>query len=96
MSVEHQRLLIEEFNRDPLGPHSAALQRLLHRMRGQSALGKHVLICVKPGGPWMLGRLGARGEPVQAFSDRVFADLASAERAVFSLRWEALFGEQVR
>ena len=92
--VDPTRLdLVEEFRRAPRGPHSDALQKLLHRMRWSGVGQRHVLVVLEPNRRWMLARMPAtRGAPIETFPNRVFTSLAEAEWAVFVLRWEALTG----
>lgn len=80
--------LAREFLRNPGGPHSPALQRLLHEFRGAPAAGKYVLVEEEPHRRWRLGRLsGAQGGGVRPVPERRFASIAEAERQVFVLRW---------
>jgi hypothetical protein len=86
--------LAAEFMRQPRGPHSHDLQRLLHRMRWSGVGRRHVLVVLEPGRRWMLARMPeGRGQPVETFPNQVFTSLADAERHVFRLRWEALTGQ---
>jgi hypothetical protein len=83
------RQWVDEFRKQPLGPHSPNLQRVLNAMRGAPQRGKYVLVCTKPHKEWALGRLpGERGKPVELLPDQVFRSLAEAEWTVFRLRWK--------
>lgn len=92
--IDPSRLdLVEEFRARPRGPHSDALQKVLHRMRWSGVGGRWVLITLEPNRRWMLGRLrGGRGTPVETFPNRVFTRIEDAEWEVFRLRWEVLTG----
>jgi hypothetical protein len=92
--VDGERLdLVEEFGRSPRGPHSAELQKVLHRMRWSGIGGRCVLITVEPGRRWMLGRLPERRDvPIETFLNRIYGSTVEAEWDVFCLRWEALTG----
>ena len=91
--------LVEEFRRNPRGPHGDALQRLLHRMRwagDPDQPGRYVLLVQEPGRRWMLARLPRRrGAPVEPIPNQVFTSLADAEWEVFKRRWTALTGQEV-
>jgi hypothetical protein len=88
--------LVEEFRRNPRGPHSADLQKVLHRMRWAGVAGRYVLITVDPGKRWMLGRLSEkRGEPIETFPNRIYTAPVDAEWDVFCIRWKALTGREI-
>jgi hypothetical protein len=57
--------LIEEHRANPLGTHSAELQRVLHYFRRQPVPGKYVVVMTKPWSEYKLGRLSEdrRGAP---------------------------------
>ena len=93
--VDPTRLdLVEEFRRQPRGPHGDELQKLLHRMRwagDPEQGGRFVLMVVEPGKRWMLGRLPRRrGAPIEPVANQVFTSLEAAEWEVFKRRWQAL------
>ena len=91
-----RRDLVEEFRRQPRGPHSRELQMVLHRMRWESPGGRYVLVTIEQGRRWMLGRLpGARGVPLELMHNKTYESLAAAEWEVFKLRWEALTGQAI-
>jgi hypothetical protein len=92
--IDPDRLdLVEEFRRNPRGPHSEPLQKVLHRMRWSGTGGRWVLITVEPGRRWMLGLLSEqRGVPVKTFPNRIYTSTVAAEWDIFRLRWEALTG----
>ena len=85
-----------EFRRQPRGPHSDALQKLLHRMRWRGDAdqgGRWVLVVVEPSRRWMLAQLPDRpGQPVRGLPNHVFTSLAEAEWEVFKRRWSVLAG----
>jgi hypothetical protein len=84
-----------EFMEQPVGRHSAGLQRILNVFRGEPLAGKYVLVQVEPHVKWRLARLtGVRGEPVPLLNE-YFTDLLSAERAVFRLRWKEHTGQDL-
>jgi hypothetical protein len=98
-AVEHyrptpdDRRLIEEFKQNPIGHHSADLQRLLTRMRGAPMADKHCLVVIKPNREWQLAKsTGVRGKPLKMLKQR-FTSMNEAEWYVFKLRWKALTGE---
>jgi hypothetical protein len=98
--VEHQPAsdrpaleLAREFQRAPLGHHSPALARVLRVLRSEPHEGKHVIVCTKPYQEYRLGRLSARrGEPVALVPGLVYGSREDAEWAVFSRRWEQVYG----
>ena len=86
--------LAREFMANPMGPHGAALQRIVTRMRDTESAGRYVLVTSVPYQEWVLGTLSAkRGTDVTLIEDQVFRSIEDAERAVFKLRWEAITGE---
>jgi hypothetical protein len=88
--------LAREFKKNPFGPHSAELQRILNRMRWEPLKGKFVLVCTKPHKEWTLAELpGERGKPITMHPDQVFTSLADAEWAVFRKRWKRITGEEL-
>lgn len=86
--------LAQEFMANPMGPHSAALQRIVTRMRDSEAAGRYVLVTTVPYKEWSLAQLsGQRGVDLTLLEDQVFTSLEDAERAVFKMRWELITGE---
>lgn len=78
---------------NPMGPHSAALQRIVTRMRDSEAAGRYVLVTRVPHQEWVLAQLsGRRGVDLTLLEDQVFTSLEDAERAVFRMRWELITG----
>lgn len=86
--------LVEEFQRNPLGPYSPDLQVLLFTLRTQDEGGRYVLQTRGPG-RWAVGSVVGRGTPVTDPLGREFGALAEAEWAVFALRWRDHTGEVV-
>lgn len=85
-----------EFMRDPGARPSPGLQRVLNRMRTDTANGKYVLVVAQPHRRWLLGRSPCvRGAPVQIVAGYEFDDRLEAERTVFRLRWRELTGEEL-
>lgn len=87
--------LAREFRARPFGVHSPELQVLLNRMRSMPVDGKHVLITVRPGEEWMLGRLRLDPPRVQRLPEHRFHRMAEAEWFVLELRRRALCGEEL-
>jgi hypothetical protein len=86
----------KEFLAQPVGRHSAGLQRILNLFRGEPLAGKYVLICTKPHQEWRLARLtGQRGKPVTVIEGKVYRDLETAEREIFRLRWKEHTGMEL-
>ncbi|WP_346891235.1 hypothetical protein [uncultured Roseibium sp.] len=82
-----------EFRRYPKGPHSAELQKVVHRMRWSGAGGRYCLIPVEPGRRWMLALLPERrGAPIRTFPETTFTSINDAEWHVFKIRWQVLAG----
>ncbi len=88
--------LAREFRANPVGHHSANLQRVLNVLRGEPLCGKYVLICTKPHEEWQLAQLsGERGKPVVRVPGKFYRDLKEAEWDVFKLRWRVATGEEL-
>lgn len=78
---------------NPMGPHSAALQRIVTRMRDTEPGGRYVLVTRVPYQEWGLAQLsGQRGVDLTLIEDQVFTSVEDAERAVFRMRWEMITG----
>ena len=85
--------LAREFMANPMGPHSAALQRIVTRMRDTETAGRYVLVTRGPYKEWVLAQLsGQRGVDITLNEDQVFTSIEDGERAVFKLRWELITG----
>ncbi len=91
--------LVEEFRRNPRGPHGTDLQKLLHRMRwagDPEEGGRYILLVQEPGRRWMLARLPRRrGAPIEPIPNQIFTSLEAAEWEVFKRRWRALTGQEL-
>jgi hypothetical protein len=88
--------LVAEFRRNPKGPHSDTLRKVLHRMRWSGEGGRFVLVTIDPGRRWVLGRLPERrGQPVELFRNQTFDNPADAEWHVFKVRWQAITGRAI-
>lgn len=83
--------LVRRFRANPLGPYDPELLAFLLKFRGVPAAGKHVLIRLDGRNAWTLGRMGGRGKPVTVLGGE-HEDPAEAEWAVFSARWQDLYG----
>ena len=93
---KHDRPVVDEFQKEPIGHHSPALQRVLNVFRGEPMQDKYVLICTKPHKEWVLGQLtGERGKPVKILKDQVFTRIEDAEREVFRRRWKKYTGSDL-
>ncbi|WP_432970363.1 N,N-dimethylformamidase beta subunit family domain-containing protein [Dactylosporangium sp. CA-233914] len=93
---DRARALLAEFDATPFGTHSPELQSVLERMRSLPLPGKHFLYMTKPHEEWTLARLSGTA-PFRLIlePETVFTDLLDAERHVFRLRWQELFGTTV-
>lgn len=93
--IDSTRLdLVDEFKANPLGPHSAELQRIVTRLRSEHSAGHYVLVARVPHREWVLARLsGSRGVDLTLMENHVFTSIVDAEWAVFKLRWEAATGQ---
>lgn len=96
-AIDPERVdLAREFCRNPWGPHSAELQRILNVMRAAPVAGKHVILMSGPYRRWAVARLtGVRGEPAENIEGLSFDNPEDAERAVFRLRWKAHTGQRL-
>ena len=84
--------LIAEHRRQPFGPHSDGLARLLSYFRGAETAGKHVIFGLDGNTGWVLGRIGrprAQGT-LELDTTTVYPSCEDAEHAVFLARVEAL------
>ncbi len=85
---------VEEFRANPIGLHSADLQKLLNVFRGAAMEDKFVLLCTKPHEEWILAQLpGQRGGKLHVHRNRVFTSIAEAEWEIFKIRWKHHTGE---
>ena len=89
--------LAREFMANPMGPHSAALQRIVTRMRDTEAAGRYALVTRVAYKEWVLAQLsGQRGVDLTLNEDQVFTSIEDAERVVFKLRWELITGAPLK
>jgi hypothetical protein len=90
------RQYIEEFRRQPIGPHSPGLQRLLNTLRHDPSGWQVVVVCRRPFAEWVLGRMPPRrADPVQLEGGPIFTSREEAEWEVFRRRWRAHTGEDI-
>jgi hypothetical protein len=82
-----------EFKAQPIGRHSAELQRILNLFRSGPVPGNYCLICTRPHREWRLARFGATTREAPTLLGPVFDSLAAAEWAVFKLRWQEHTGQ---
>ena len=93
---EADRHYVEEFRRQPIGPHSPGLQRLLNILRHDPSGRQVILVCRRPFEAWVLGLMPAdRASPVQIEEHPIFASREEAEWEVFRRRWRAHTGEDI-
>ena len=90
------RMLVDEFRQQPIGPHSPDLQRVLNTMRTGPNEGRYCLICTKPYEEWQLARMsGRRGVPPTPIDGAVYDSREAAEWDVFRRRWKEATGEDL-
>lgn len=86
--------LIEEFDRQPGGPHSAELKRAIMCLRTGPMTERFIVVCTRRGREWAVGRMPTeRGKPIAFVEGAVFDDYDDAARLVFRLRWQAATGQ---
>ncbi|MCB1738921.1 MAG: N,N-dimethylformamidase [Gammaproteobacteria bacterium] len=86
--------LAREFKRQPFGPHSQDLQKVLKIMRWDDARQRYISVQLRPGGSWYLARSsGGRGHPLEVYLQPEFSDQPSAQWAVFRMRWQMHTGQ---
>jgi hypothetical protein len=80
--------LVAEFRRNPRGPHSPALQRLLNIVHADPNGARLVLVTLEPFRRWAIACLPAeRGGRIEIERDTIFTSLDEAEWALFRRRW---------
>jgi hypothetical protein len=85
---ETERDLIAELRRNPSGPHSPGLQRLLNIVRADPASHGLVLVTLVPFRQWVIASMPEdRSERIVIEREPVFTDLEAAEWALFRRRW---------
>ena len=88
--------LAEEYLRNPLGPHSLELKRLLDVMRWDDARNRIISVQLEQDGPWYVAKTnGPKGTPLSVYDEQPFASLSDAQRRVFALRWQQHTGERL-
>ncbi|MDH3452720.1 MAG: hypothetical protein OEN20_09880, partial [Gammaproteobacteria bacterium] len=94
-AVDPRRLdLAREYKRNPLGPHSQDLQKILKIMRWDSAVKRWIAVQIERGGPWYLARTnGPKGHALSVYLEQPCETLAQAQWAIFRQRWQAHTGE---
>jgi branched-chain amino acid transport system permease protein len=79
--------LIAEHERNPLGQHSDALERVLNYFRRAPVGDKYAIVCTRPDREWRICTLnGRRGEPLPVVGDEVFDSELAAHHGVFLRR----------
>lgn len=77
--------LIQEFLKNPFGPYSIRLQRIMNMLRGGDLrLG---VLCRKPFQEWVLITLHGSRKPIEIHEECVFTNLMDAEIEIFRRRW---------
>ena len=85
--------LIEEFHRNPGGPHGPELTLAVNRLRLSPMGERFIVVCTRRGREWAVGRMPTeRGRPVELLEGGVHGDYDDAVREVFRLRWRATTG----
>lgn len=86
--------LAREYQRNPTGPHSPDLQKVLKLLRWQPLAGRLVVVQPRRDGPWYLARTtGPKGHPLEIFYAHGYTTLAEAHWALFRKRWEEHTGQ---
>ena len=79
--------LIEAHRRNPAGPHSDALERLLNYFRRAAVEDKYAILTAKPFAAYRVVALsGRRGVAPRAVDDQVYTSIEQAQHAVFLKR----------
>jgi hypothetical protein len=80
--------LVVEHRERPFGPHSPALQELMHFLRRNVARNRPRYVCFRDGDPpvWRVGTAGERGEPLSAVGSDAYPRREDVEHAVFLRR----------
>ncbi|MEQ8349758.1 MAG: hypothetical protein RLO22_14170 [Sneathiellaceae bacterium] len=86
--------LAEEYRRQPFGPHSPNLQKVLKLLRWDPFDDRIIAVQTARGGTWQLARsTGRKGSPLQMYDGEAFATPAEAQWAIFRARWERHTGQ---
>ena len=85
--------LVAEFKNQPVGLHSAELQRVLLKMRLDQRCPNYILVCRKPHKEWLIGKMKPpAGTPIEIEQDPIFTSIEEAEWEVFKRWWKILTG----
>lgn len=82
----HDNVYYDEFMRNPSGPHSPGLQRILNLFRGCGEQ-RYGLLMTEPFKKWVLVTINEPTLPITIHKDTQFENLDDAEREIFRLRW---------
>jgi hypothetical protein len=86
--------LVDEFRRNPFGPHGSELTLLVNRLRLGPMEERYIIVCTRRGREWAVAKMPTvRGAPVELLEGAVFDDYAAAVWEVFRLRWQAVTGK---
>ena len=84
--------LVDEFRRNPFGPHSPELTLLVNQLRLIPMEQRYIVVCTRRAREWAVAKMPTvRGAPVELGA--AFDDYAAAVWEVFRLRWQAVTGE---
>lgn len=88
--IDPERLdLAREFKRNPVGPHSQDLQKILKILRWDPPEDRFICVQPEPDGAWYLARShGFKGVPLEVWLDQPLETLAQAQWTVFRARWQ--------
>ena len=79
--------LIDAHRRNPTGPHSDALERVLNYFRRAAVTGKYAILTMRPFAAYRVVALsGRRGVAPHTVDDQVYTSVAEAQHAVFLRR----------
>ncbi len=85
--------LIEEFDRNPGGPHSLELAVVVNLLRLMPMEERIIIVSTKRHVEWTLAKMPkARGDKMEYYDDMVFDDYDAALRKIFRIRWKAATG----
>ena len=95
--IDTSRLdLVEEFHKNPTGPHSSELTLLVNRLRVMPIPDRHILICTQRGTEWRLAKIpNKRGEKIKFADDQIFTNYNDAIWEVFKRRWHTVTKHQL-
>jgi len=83
--------VVAEFNKNPLGQHSEALERLLGYFRRQGLNDKYAIMAVEPFKAYRIVALsGRRGVAPRVVEDEIYPNIDDAYRGVFKRRIQDL------